>query len=139
MSNFDFKIKDVSDVIALVVEEIESEKKFSQAVKPILEFVDVMPEEIPHGLLPMRDIQHQIDLIPSLVFPNKLASIMSPKEHEELKTQVDDLLDKGLVQESKSSYVVSTMLVHEKDGSWRIVLIVKLSTTFLFARKQDST
>ena len=62
----------------------------------------------------MRDIQRQIGLIPSLVFPNKLASIMSPKEQEELQMQVDDLLDKGLVQESESSYVVPTMLVHEK-------------------------
>ena len=42
----------------------------------------------------------------------------SPKEHEEFKTQVDDFLDKGLVQESESSYVVPTTLVHEKDGSW---------------------
>ena len=40
-------------------------------MKLILEFVDVMLEEIPHGLPPMRDIQHQIDLMPSLVFPNK--------------------------------------------------------------------
>ena len=84
----------------------QSEKEFSQEVKSILEFVDVMLEEIPHGLPPMRDIQHQMDLILGLVFPNKLASIMSPKEHEELKTQVDDLLDKGLVQDSESSYVV---------------------------------
>ena len=45
----------------------------------------------------MRNIQHQIDLIPSLVFPNRLASIMSPEEHEELETKVDDFLDKWLV------------------------------------------
>ena len=120
LSNFCLEIKDVSDVTTLVVEEIKCEKKFLQEMKPILEFVDVMLEEIPHGLPLIRNIQHQIDLIPSWVFPNKLASIMSPKEHEELKTQVDDLLDKGLVQENKSSYVVPTMLVHEKDGSWRM-------------------
>ena len=102
---------------ALVVEENKSKKEFLQEVKSILEFVDVMPKEVPHGLPPMRDIQHQIDLIPSLVFPNQLASTMSPKEHEKLKTQVDDLLDKGLVQESESSNVVPSMLVHEKDGS----------------------
>ena len=65
--------------------------------------MDHVSEEIPHKLPPMRDIQHQIDLIPGLVFPNKLSFIMSPKEYEELKTQVDDLLDKGLIQESKSS------------------------------------
>ena len=71
MSNFDLEIKDVLDVTTLVVEETESEKEFLQEVKSIIEFVDVMPKEIPHGLPPMRDIQHQIDLIPSLVFPNK--------------------------------------------------------------------
>ena len=115
------EIKVGSDVIDLViVQEIKSEKEIPLEVKPILEFVDVMLEEIPHGLPPMRDIQHQISLKPCLVFPNKLASTMSHKEHEELKTQVDDLLNKGLVQESKSSYVVPTMLVHEKDGSWRM-------------------
>ena len=102
----------------MVVEETESEKEFSQKAKSIIEFVDVMPEEIPHGFPPMRGIQHQIDLIQGLVFPNKLAYMKSPKEHEEFKTQVDDFLDKGLVQESESSYVVPTMLVHEKDGSW---------------------
>ena len=91
------EIKDVSDVTSLVVEETESEKEFSQEVKLILEFIDVMPEETPHGLPPMRDIQHHIDLIPSLLFPNKPASIMSPREYEELKTQVDDFLDKELV------------------------------------------
>ena len=86
-------------------------------MKLVLEFVDVMPKEIPHGLPPMRDIQHQLDLILGLVFPNNLASIMSPKDHEKFKTEVDDLLDKGLVQENKNSYVILTMLVHEKDGS----------------------
>ena len=45
---------------------------------------------------------------------------MSPKEHEELKTQVDDLLDKGLIQESKISFAFPIVLVHEKCGSWRI-------------------
>ena len=105
LSNFYLEIKDVSDVTILV----ESEKEFLHEMKPILEFFDVMSKKIPHGLPPMRDIQHQIGLIPSLVFPNKLASIISPKEHEELKTQVDDLLD--LVQEGESSYVVPTLLV----------------------------
>ena len=122
LSKSDLEIKDGSNVMPLVVvEETESEKEILQEVKPILEkFVDVMLEEISHGLPPMRDIQHQIDFIPSLVFPNKLAFIMSPKEHEELETQVDDLLDKGLVRESKSYYMVLNVLVHEKDGFWRM-------------------
>ena len=72
-------------------------------MKPILKFVDVMLEEIPYGLPPMRDIQHQIDLITISVLPNKPTYRKSPKEHEELKKQVDDSLDKGLIQESKIS------------------------------------
>ena len=117
LSKSDLEIKDGSYVMPLVVvEETKSEKEISQQVKPILEkFIDVMPEEIPHGLPPMRGIQHQIDLIPSLVFPNR-RSIMSSKEHEELETQVDDMLDIGLVRKSKISYMVLTVLVHEKDG-----------------------
>ena len=57
-SNFDLEIKDVSDTTTLVVEETESEKEFSLEAKSIIEFVDVMLEEIPHGFPPMRGIQH---------------------------------------------------------------------------------
>ena len=56
---------------------------------------------------------------------------MSPNEHEELKRQVDDLLDKGLIQESKSLCVVLALLVPKKDRSWRCVLIVERSTRLL--------
>ena len=125
------EIKDVSDVTALVVEETESENEFSQKVKLILAFVDVIPKEIPHGLPPMRDIQHQISLIPDLVFLNKLAFIMSPKEHEELKILVDDLLDKGLVQQSEISYVVPIVLVHAKNESWRMCFDCQAFNNFL--------
>ena len=106
----------------LVIEETESEKEIPKEVEPILEeFVDVVPEEIPHGLLPpMRDIQHQIDLVPGSVLPNKPAYRMSPKEHEELTKQVDELLNKGLIRESKSPCAVAALLVPKKDGSWRM-------------------
>ena len=110
------------DVIDLVVvQEIESEKEILQEVKPILKAcVDVVPEEIPHGLPPMGDIPHQINLILSSIFLNKPSYKMSPKEDEELKRQVDDLLNKGLIQESKIPCVAPTLLAPNKDGSWRM-------------------
>jgi len=86
-------------VLALmVVEENEQHKETPKIMQPILEeFQDVIPEEIPHGLPPLRDIQHHIDLIPGAVLPNKAAYRMSPKEHEELQRQVDELVKKGLI------------------------------------------
>ena len=68
------------------------------------EFADIVSEEILFGLPPMRDIQHQIDLILGLALPNKPTFRMSLKENEELKKQVNDLFDKGCIQESKSPW-----------------------------------
>ena len=65
------------------------------------EFADIVSEEILFGLSPMRDIQHQIDLILGLALPNKPTFRMSLKENEELKKQVDDLFDKGVFKRVK--------------------------------------
>ena len=86
----------------------------------MLEFVNVMLKEISYGLPPMRDIHHQIDLIPISVLPNKPTYRMGPKEHEELKMKVDDSLYKGLIRESEIPYVVPALLASNKDGSWRM-------------------
>ena len=121
-SELEKEIRAGSDVMALVAnEETKSEKEIPKEVEPIMaKFVDVVPEEIPHGLPPMRDIQHQIDLVPGSVLPNKPAYRMRPKEHEELTRQVDELLNKGLIRESKSPCAVPPLLVPKKDGSWRM-------------------
>ena len=34
------------------------------------EYADVFPDDIPHGLPPLRGIERQIDLIPGATFPN---------------------------------------------------------------------
>ena len=129
-SNFDLEIKDVSDATSFVVEETESEKEFSLEAKSIIEFVDVMPEEIPHGFPPIRGIQHQIDLIPGFVFPNNLASMKSPKEHEDLKHKLMIFLTKGLFKIVKVSMWFPLCWCMKKMDLEVCVLIAKLSTTF---------
>jgi hypothetical protein len=60
------------------------------------------------------------DLIPRESLPNKEAYILTPRENEEVKNQVRDLLDKGLVKEILSSFVVQFVLSPKKDGGWRM-------------------
>lgn len=74
-------------------------------------------EDIPHGPLPMRDIQHCIDFLPSAFVPIKVVYGMGPQEHEELQRQMRELISNGLVRESMSHYVVHALLAPKKDGS----------------------
>lgn len=71
---------------------------------------------------PLRDVSHHIDLIPSANFPNKSTYKMTPKQNEEIKRQVQELLDKGLIRESLSPCVVPTVLAPKKDGDSRICI-----------------
>lgn len=69
----------------------------------------------------MRDIQHQIDLMPASILPNKAYYRMSPQQHEEFKRQVTEQMDKGFVRESASPCVVpALLLLPKKDGTWRM-------------------
>ena len=96
-------------------------RELPSVVSSILqEFEDVFPEEMPHGLPPIRGIEHQIDLIPGTPLPNRAAYKANPTETRELQRQVNELLSKGLVRESLSPCAVPVILVPKKDGTWRI-------------------
>jgi hypothetical protein len=84
------------------------------------EFADIVLDEIPHSLPLMRIVSHHIDLIPGASFPNKAAYRLTPQENEEVKRQVQELLDKGLVRESLSPCVVPIVLSLKKDRGWRM-------------------
>ena len=84
------------------------------------EFVVIVVDELPRSLPPIRSVSHHIDLIPGASLPNKVVYRLTPQENEEVKRQVQDLLDKGLVRESLSLCVVPTVLSSKKDRGWRM-------------------
>jgi hypothetical protein len=83
-------------------------------------FADIVVDELPISLPPIRSISHHIDLIQGESTPNKARYRLTPRENEEVKNQVQEQLDKGLVRESLSPCVVPTVLSPKKDGGWRI-------------------
>eukprot|EP00253_Pinus_taeda_P015838 PITA_15838 len=84
------------------------------------DFGDIVVDDLPDELPPRRGISHCIDFIPGASLPNKAAYRMSPKDHEEIRKQVQELLDKGLIRESMSPCAVPTVLAPKKGGEWRM-------------------
>ncbi|XP_077246093.1 uncharacterized protein LOC143885949 [Tasmannia lanceolata] len=108
-------------IYMLVAKDLGISFNVPRELEPLLEeFKDVTPDELPNALPPLRDIQHQIDLIPGYNLPNKAHYRISPKEHEELNKQVMELLKKGYIKESMSLCAVPALLTPKKDGTWRI-------------------
>jgi hypothetical protein len=62
------------------------------------EFANIVVDELPCSLPPIRSISHHIDLIRRAILPNKAVYRLTPQENEEVKGQVQNLMDKGLIR-----------------------------------------
>jgi hypothetical protein len=92
-----------------------------EEIQELLEnFADIVVDDLPCSLSPIRSISHHIDLIPGVSLRNKVVYRLMLQENEEVKKQVLDLMDKGLIREIFSPCVVPTMLSPKKDGGWRM-------------------
>nr|XP_027109214.1 uncharacterized protein LOC113729084 [Coffea arabica] len=94
----------------------------SAATHLLQDYQDVIPEDIPSGLPPLRGIEHQIDFICGASLPNKAPYRTNPKKTKEQQRQVDELLGKEWICESLSSCAVPVLHVPKKDGGWRMCM-----------------
>ena len=85
-------------------------------VPVVKEFVDVFLEDLP-GLPPHRETDFEIETIPG-VAPISIAPYrMAPLELKELKKQLEELLEKGFIRPSTSSWGATVLFVKKKDAS----------------------
>nr|GEV32348.1 transposon Ty3-I Gag-Pol polyprotein [Tanacetum cinerariifolium] len=83
------------------------ENAIPMVVKPLLaEFSNIVTDDTPDALPPLRNIPHQIDLIPRASLPNIPHYRMSPKDASYTKEgrQLEDVLDYFLKIDLRSGY-----------------------------------
>ena len=77
------------------------------------ELVDIVVDELPNALPPIRSISHRIKLIPGASLPNKVAYRLTPKENEEIKSHIQEL--------SFEFCLFSSFLTNRGGSSWIIL------------------
>nr|GFC65494.1 putative nucleotidyltransferase, ribonuclease H [Tanacetum cinerariifolium] len=90
--------------------------------QPIVsEFPDVFPDELP-GIPPVREVKFNIELIPGAKPISKAPYRMAPIELNELKDQLQELLERGFIRLSVSPWGAPVLFVKKKDGSMRLCI-----------------
>ena len=87
----------------------------------VRDFPDVFPDDLP-GLPPEREIDFPIDLVPGTTPISLPPYIMAPAELKELKTQLQELVDRGFIRPSISPWGAPMLFVKKKDDTWRLCI-----------------
>ena len=96
------------------------------AIQSLLhEFRDVF-QDVPAGLPPQRALAHAIDLTPGAEPPHRPVYRMPTDELEELRRQLQLLLEKGWIRPSTSPFGAPILFVRKKDGTLRMVVDYRL-------------
>nr|GFC21675.1 putative reverse transcriptase domain-containing protein [Tanacetum cinerariifolium] len=99
--------------------EKKSKDKRLEDVSIVQNFLKVFPEYFP-GLLPTRQVEFQIDLIPSAASVAQAPYRLALSELQELSNQLQELKDKRFTRPSSSPWGALFLFVKKKDGSFRM-------------------
>ncbi|GBG74533.1 hypothetical protein CBR_g18943 [Chara braunii] len=103
-----------------VTEAQEKDSSTDLTIAKLLEeFKDLT--ESPTGVV-SRPIQHRIEIEPGSRTPKGAVYRMSPRELEELRKQLDELLEKGWIRPSSSPFGAPVLFVPKKEGELRMCI-----------------
>ncbi|KAG8473151.1 hypothetical protein CXB51_035096 [Gossypium anomalum] len=106
--------------LAYVLDDKELEKKI-ESVPVVCEYSDVFPEEL-SGLPPVREVEFGIKLVPG-TRPISIALYrMAPMKLKKLKTQLQELTDRGFARSSFSPWGAPVLFVKKKDRTMRLCI-----------------
>ncbi|KAL8113555.1 hypothetical protein AgCh_020762 [Apium graveolens] len=114
-------IRQGCEVYLAHIMDMEKESVRIEDISVVRDFLDVFPDELP-GLPPDREIEFTINLAPGTEPVSKAPYRMAPVEMKELAAQLQELLDKGVIRPSVSSWGVPVLFVKKKDGSMRLCI-----------------
>jgi hypothetical protein len=107
-------VKTSGQVFKAIVQEI-------QDIPAVCEFSDVFPKDFPR-LPPERDVEFIIELKPGTAPISRRSYRMPPNELVELKTQLQDLLEKGFIIPTSSSWGCPAIFVNKKNQTLRMCI-----------------
>jgi hypothetical protein len=90
-----------------------------QDIPVVCEFPDVFSEDLP-GLPPERDVEFVIELKLGTTPVSRRLYRMPPNELAELKTQLQDLVEKGFIRPSSSPWGCPAIFIKKKDQTLRM-------------------
>ena len=106
--------------LALILDS-KREQVNLETIPVIREFPDVFPEELP-GVPPEREVDLSIEVVQGTTPISRAPYHMAPTELKELKTQLQELLDKGFIRPSVSPWGAPVLFVKRKDGTLRMCI-----------------
>ncbi|KAG8485863.1 hypothetical protein CXB51_019210 [Gossypium anomalum] len=106
--------------LAYLFDDKKLEKKL-ESVPVVCDYPDVFPEEL-SGLPPVREVEFGIELVPGTTPISTAPYRMAPTELKELKTQLQELMDRGFARPSFSPWGAPVLFVKKKDGTLRLCI-----------------
>ncbi|WJX89192.1 hypothetical protein P8452_71208 [Trifolium repens] len=101
---------------------IDPEPSLSPSDIPVVsEYLDAFPDDI-MNLPPEREVEFSIDLVPGSQPISVAPYRMYPLELHEVKSQLEDFLQKHFIRPSVSPWGAPVLLVKKKDGSMRLCI-----------------